>query len=82
MDPDEVVGDDADLGEPIAELRDLEEVPSAGFLGRLRNSLRRRALGAQVATLSWTGLATVVVEFIRVIFSIFETNQRDEGGAD
>ena len=81
MDPDDLI-DDADLGEPIEELRLLEEVPSSGFVSRLRNALRRRALGSQVATFGWTGLSTVMLEFFRMIFSILDTQPQDEGGAD
>ena len=71
-----------DLGEPIEALRDLAVDPSDGFLGRLRNSLRRRDLSSQVATLSWTGLGTVVLEFFRVIFAILEPPPEEEGDQD
>ena len=81
MDP-ENLNDDTDLGEPIEELRLLEELPSVSFVARLRNSLQRRALGSQMVTLSWTGLATVMLEFFRMMFSAIEPDQRDEGGAD
>jgi len=81
-DEDESVDDDFDateLGEPIAELRELAEDPPTGFLGRLLNSLRRRDLGSQLATFSWNGLGTVLLEFFQVVFSIFDTNPRDRG---
>ena len=67
-----------DLGEPIAELRDLEEVPGRGFAARVMNTLRRRDLGSQLATLGWTGLAAVLLEFLQIVFSGFSTN--DERG--
>ena len=71
MDPEDL-NDDADLGAPIEELRLLDEVPSRGFVSRIRNRLRRRALSSQMVTLSWTGLATVMLEFFRMIFSLVE----------
>lgn len=74
--------DEADLGEPIRELAELEEVPSSGFVGRLFNLLRRRDLGSQLATLGWTGMGAVFVEFLKVIFSVFETKTPDSGGSD
>ena len=74
--------DEDDLGEPIHELAELEEVPSSGFVTRLFNLLRRRDLGSQLATLGWTGLGTVFIEFLKVIFAVFETNTPDREGSD
>lgn len=68
-----------DLGEPIDALRDLSVEPSDGFLARLRSTLRRRDLSSQVATLSWMGLGTVVLEFFRMIFSMLEPPPDGEG---
>lgn len=80
--PDEVGEGLDDLGEPIEALRDYTIEPSAGFVSRLRNTLRRRDLGSQVATLSWTGLGTVVLEFFRMIFSIVDPDDGGEGETD
>lgn len=85
MTDEQEVPDDADLndlGEPIAELRDLGEDPRAGFVGRLLNSLRRRDLSSQLVTLSWNGLGAVLLEFMQAIFSVLDTNPRDQGGQD
>jgi len=80
---DDVDGRDIeDLGEPILELRELEEAPSAGFLGRLRASLRRRELGSQLVSLGWSGLGAVVLEFMRMIYALFEDNPNDRGGSN
>lgn len=76
------LGEDEDLGAPIDELRSLRVDAPSGFVGRLRRVLQRRALGSQVATLSWTGFGAVALEFLKVIFSIFEPPAPDEGGAD
>lgn len=74
--------DTEDLGEPIAELRELEEIPDRGFVGRLMNSLRRRDLSSQVATLSWNGLGAVLLEFLKIMFAGFSTTdgRHDERG--
>lgn len=79
--PDEGL-DPNDLGEPIAELALLEEVPSSGFVGRLINVLRRRSLSSQLATLGWTGLGEVFTEFLKMIMSSFGSTSRNEGAAD
>lgn len=71
-----------DLGDPIVELKELGEDPKAGFVSRLINSLRRRDLSAQLVTLSWTGLGTVLLEFLQALFSVFDTNRRDPRGED
>ena len=71
-----------DLGEPIAELRELRDEPPSGFVARLLDRLRRRDLSRQLTTLGWTGFAAVFVEFLKVIFSVFETSSRDEGGPE
>lgn len=73
---------DEDLGEPIEELRGFEIERSPGFLTRLRGALRRRDLGSQMVTLSWSGFGTVALEFIRVLFSFNEHDPPDQGGSD
>lgn len=71
-----------DLGEPIAELRELRDEPPSGFVARLLDRLRRRDLSRQLTTLGWTGFAAVLVEFLKLMFSMFETSPRDEGGPE
>ncbi len=71
-----------DLGDPIEELALLDDEPAPGFLGRLLGRLRRRELGAQLTAFGWSGLAEVVIEFIRMVASLFETRPRDQGGSD
>ena len=70
---------DEDLGDPIAELRDLQEPVSAGFMGRVVRSLRRRSLGSQLATLSWTAMGEVFLEFIKVIHTLLQPRNSDQG---
>ena len=71
-----------DLGQPIEELRAFREAPPPGFLGRVVRSLRRRSLGSQLATLSWNGIGQVVLEFLTMIFSLFESSDGDQGETD
>ena len=71
-----------DLGQPIEELRTLEELPSSGFLSQLLNLVRRRDLNSQLVTLSWSGLGTVVLEYTRMLFSIFDSSPHDRGDSD
>ena len=70
---------DEDLGEPIAELSGYEERPSGGFLGRVVRSLQRRTLGSQLATLTWTAMGEVFLEFLKVIHSLFQSGRPDQG---
>lgn len=74
--------DVTDLGEPIAELRELRDEPPSGFVTRLLDRLGRRDLGRQLTILGWTGFGAVFVEFLRLVFSMFETIPRDEGGTE
>ncbi len=71
-----------DMGDPIAELHDFEEPASAGFLGRVVGSLRRRKLGSEMATLSWSGFGQVFLEFMKMVQSLFPSPGPDEGETD
>ena len=73
--------EEEDLGEPIAELRDMEEQVSKGFLGRVLSKLQRRSLVGHFATMAWTASALALFEFLGVIFSIFDpgTSPEKEG---
>jgi hypothetical protein len=74
--------DDEALGSPIGELAQFREPPSPGFVHRLLDSLRRRDLSSQLATLGWTGLGSVFVEYIKLIFSVFDANTDSRGGSE
>ena len=73
-------GNPEDLGEPILELRELEEDPSAGFLGRVLSSLRRRSLVGQMATMAWTASAQAFFEFLGMFFSSLIPGDPQEEG--
>jgi hypothetical protein len=68
-----------DLGAPIEELRDLAAIPSPGFFNRIRGSLRRRSLGSQLASLGWSGVGTVVFEFMQMIYALFQDKPTHRG---
>ena len=73
-DPTEDLGPE-EMGEPIQELRELEVEVSSGFLGRLINSLRRRSLVNQLATMAWTGMGEAIVEFMRMLFAFLNPGE-------
>lgn len=68
--PEPIDPDSIDTGEPIALLRDLEESPSVGFLGRLRRAIERRRLASDVGGLAWHGPVLVVLELMAAVFRI------------
>jgi len=80
-DPEEVGGPE-DPGEPITELRDLEVEVSSGFLSRVLSALRRRSLVSQLTTMAWSGFGEAVLEFMGMVFSLFESTRADKGGSD
>jgi hypothetical protein len=55
------------LGEPIRSLADLREPAPPGLLGRVRNSIQRRQLAADVADLSLLGPIKVFFEYLRAL---------------
>ena len=61
---------DLDLGEPIHELAELVEVPTAGFAGRVRNSILRRGLTSDLMDYAWTGPLRVFWEYLEMLFGI------------
>ena len=68
-----------DLGAPITELLELDEIAPEGFLGRVVSSIRRRRLASQVATFSWTGFGVVFAELLQILHG-FLGAATDEGG--
>lgn len=65
--------------EPIAELRDLELQPKAGFLDRVRGSVERRRLTADTADLGWVGMQVFVLEMLDMLFGVFRPDRPDKG---
>jgi hypothetical protein len=67
-----------DLGEPIAELRAFEEEVSQGFLSRVVSALHRRSLVGQMATMAWSASAQALLEFLAMIFSVFDSGESNK----
>ena len=63
-----------DLGDPVRELRELREPASPGLLARVLRSVRRRSLGAQLATLGWTALGEVFLELAKLVHALFQSD--------
>ncbi len=75
-----VPGDqDEETGEPIEALADFGVPPSTGFLGRVRNSIHRRTLTGQVVQMSWFAPVLVFLEFLKMAFGLFESDNRKSG---
>jgi hypothetical protein len=62
--------DDAELGTPIAELRDLSWTVDAHFGDKVRRRIERRLLGGQILDLAWTAPLTMLLEFLRASFEL------------
>lgn len=71
--------DDPELGEPIAALADLAIDAGPGLVGRIRRSIQRRLFVSHVADLSWSGPRSVLTEFLRLIFEMFNTGKTGNG---
>jgi len=68
-----------DLGEPIDALRDYDEAVDVGFVGRVMRSVRRRSLGSHLATFVWSAMGQAVLEFLDIVYSLFESRDGDRG---
>lgn len=68
--------DDADLGEPIAELRDLSIQGNDRFGSQVRSRIERRRLAGEFVSLAWSGPVAVVLELLRVPFELFAGRRR------
>lgn len=63
------IDEDGELGAPVEALSRLDQAPSEAFLGRVRGSIRRRQLAGEAAELTWTGLSSVLLEYLELVFS-------------
>ena len=72
--------DDLDPGGPIEELAALRAPVREGFVGRVRERIDRRVLAFSVFDMTWSGLGTVFLELLNVIFGIFGARKADPGG--
>ncbi|NNE10076.1 MAG: hypothetical protein HKN20_16055 [Gemmatimonadetes bacterium] len=67
--------DDIDAGEPIQELRDLEEEPRGDLLGRVVRGIERRVFAADAIDFSWFGLG----EFLRELWNTLAGSLSGDG---
>jgi len=75
--PDGPADDEVDPGEPIEALSYLDEPVSSSLLQRVRGSIQRRMLAAQLVELSSVGALVALREYMRLML---ETINRDDGG--
>jgi len=68
--------DDAEMGEPVAELRDLSLEVSDRLGRRVRGSIERRVLAGELLGLAWTAPVMVLLEFLRAPFELFNSRRR------
>lgn len=57
--------DDAALGPPVTELRDVSLAVGDRFVTRVRGRIERRVLTGDLLELAWNAPLTVVLEFLR-----------------
>lgn len=77
--PDEPIDEapaDADLGEPISELRNLSLAVDERFGRRVRGGIERRVLTGHFLDLLWTGPLAVLVEFIAIVLGLARPNRK------
>lgn len=67
---------DDDLGEPIAELRQLSLTVDERFGSRVRGGIERRVLTGHFLDLLWTGPLAVLLEFVAIAFGLARTNRK------
>lgn len=73
---DRLEDEDDELGEPIAELRDLGEPMAPGFRQRLHQRIERRQLAGDVTTLFWEAPVAWTVEMLRLVFGVTDAARR------
>jgi len=77
--PDTPDSDDVDPGEPLELLAELRQTPTLGFLGGIRRRIQRRNLAADATELSWSDLSFIVLQFLTMVFEVFQPTDRTEG---
>jgi len=69
-----------DAGEAIEALAALEGAPSARFWLTVRRKIERRMVTAHVADFSWELPKVVLIEFIQLVFGLFQRREDPKGG--
>jgi hypothetical protein len=73
--------EDLELGEPVAELRQLAEHPSPGFMTRIRNSINRRLFAAESLDFGLMAFFQTFFEYLKSLIQAFG-EQGQHGGQD
>jgi len=73
---DDPVVDDADMGEPVVELRELSLAVNEQFGRRVRTRIERRRLAGECVQLAWVAPFAVFLEFLRWPFELFNGKPR------
>jgi hypothetical protein len=68
--------DEDDMGEPVAELRDLSLAVDDRFGRRLRGKIERRVLTGELLGLAWTAPMLMLLEFLRAPFELLKGKRR------
>lgn len=74
--------DEIDVGEPVSQLTDLQQAPSPGFLDAIRRRIWRRHFVADAGELWWSGLAYIVLEFVKLCTQLFQPAADTQGDSD
>jgi len=69
--------DDLELGEPVAELKDLALSVNDRFGRRVRGRIERRALAGEFLGLAWTAPVMMLLELLRAPFELFQGKRRE-----
>lgn len=60
--------EETDLGEPVAELRDVSWRLEDGFSDRVRGRIERRVLTGELLDFAWTAPLMLLLELLRLPF--------------
>jgi len=67
----------ADLGEPIAELRELDWAAGDRFGRKVTGGIERRLLAGRLLDVTWTAPLMVLLELLRAPFESFSSGRRE-----
>ena len=68
--------DDAELGPPIAELRDLSLPLGTTFPDRVRGRIERRLITGELLELAWTAPLMVLIELLQAPLQLLRGRRR------
>ncbi len=68
-----------DVGEPVAELRDLSMETEPGFYDRVRRRIERRSLASSFMDVAWLVPIMIFFELIGMVFESFGGGGKNRG---